>query len=141
MLDPIVVDPRDDCGICGEPLYDEFQLVLVESGVMVPHRRDPRFLRAQADGKVVEILHTHCILQRGKIDWARPDDECNSCERLLVEGDRVYRLKTGQVDPEGNLIESQRANSKATLCEGCMFDIIGEGDLEEGRALIGVFAR
>jgi len=149
-IDPrIDVEPDESCALCGEPLLDENNLVLVESGRMVPMKKDERFLTFVPDRNgrpddcnhaVLSLFHAHCLLTRFdlKIDWNENKGwHCGWCERSLKKFDRAIYLRVGTIDEDTLVfVPNEREKSTGIMCADCAYEGFGEGDMEEGRALL-----
>ena len=149
-IDPRVdIDPDDNCALCGEPLLDENNLVLIESGEMAPMRKDPRFLRFKPDRDrgpdtpsygTISLFHVHCVLTRGDarlLDWSEESSKICLCERPFRADQQAYALVVGKVDEDILVfVPNDEDKSCRILCEECTADSIGDGDMEEGMALL-----
>lgn len=148
-IDPRVdVDPEENCALCGEPLLDEHKLVLVESGEMRPMKRDPEFLRFVPDrdralgsdeDAILSLFHVHCVLERFDLhlNWGEEASRECWCEKKFASRSRVYFMQVGSVDLD-TLVFVPDGGEKSTglVCANCAHEGFGEGDLEEGVALL-----
>lgn len=150
-IDPrIDVEPDESCALCGEPLLEENNLVVIESGEMSRMRRDPRFLTFKPDRNTndpdtpnyatTSIFHFHCVMSLADsrlLDWSDEAARACLCERLFRAEQQVYRLTVGTVDEDTLVfVPSNEDKSHRLVCEECIAEILGDGDLEEGMALL-----
>lgn len=130
------VRPYDLCSLCGvEYLVDDQPLLLVESGIMSPMKRDPSFLRFIPDHSrkddlllkeeaVIILYHADCLITRVMhAEWeSNSPAGCDLCgRRFLDEAPRwAFRLKMGESDFEtGIFIANDNPNHESILCADC----------------------
>jgi len=148
------LNPARRCAFCCETfgVEDEREFVLVESGQMIPMRRDPKHLRFQPDHSnewdkklqnhaVLEFYHADCFLDRMRgAEWGSySPNACDLCEADFRRSRWAFRVRLGRQDFESGIfvpLEDQR--NETVLCPGCIFEGFGEGDMEEGELLLGV---
>lgn len=147
-IDPrIDVEPEENCALCGEPLLEENDIVLIESGWVVSMRRDKRFLKFAPDRDrpddcnraVLGLFHVHCLLTRFDLhlNWGEDTGWQCWCGRKLREGDRAFYLKVGNVDTDTLVfVPHNREKSAGIMCASCAYEGFGEGDMDEGKALL-----
>ena len=149
MYDQLTIDPQELCALCGYPL-DDVDLVLVESGTIVPRKRDDRtryFLadwrlpeHQQPDTPVLNLHHFHCFQQlaqgeKWKID---PKDwECHLCDRSDFRRDRwAFQITVGKVGKDHSFVPDPEIQKQGIVCIPCTTALFGDGDDEEGEALL-----
>ena len=130
------VRPHDCCSLCGEEyLVDDNPLLLVESGVMEPMKRDPNFLRFKPDHNneddllamdeaAVILYHADCLITRVMDkDWgSHSPSGCDLCgNRFLDDIPRwAFRLRIGSTDFEtGIFVADDSANCESIICASC----------------------
>jgi hypothetical protein len=136
-------------------------MCVIEGGNMVAMRRDPRFLRFQSwadvppddlpDGirSILLFLHCDCFESScGELEeeLVVPDDRdsrhCDLCRRGLDDGHKVFQVTEWCPERDAELENGQpefildASCEKIILCPSCLKKILGEGDEEEGDALL-----
>lgn len=145
-IDPrIDVEPEENCALCGEPLMDEHNIVLVEPGELRPSKKAKGFLYFMPDRLVEEdarttlsLFHAHCMLSlfEHNLDWSNPN-LCLRCRKLHEEYEPVYALQIGHIDEDTLVfVPSDKEQNRQFICVECAWEGFGEGDLEEGKALL-----
>jgi len=146
--------PDQPCGFCLEEFGCDFELVAVISGQMLPMRRDPSHLfflpdwrnpnRRVREGSVVEFFHLHCFLTRvgdQREVWKHPHGrwECGLCPENFRRNKYAFQFQIGRIDFESGIFDpfDHQANL-GLLCADCVTFNFGEGDHEEGKAILGV---
>jgi hypothetical protein len=148
------LDPARPCGFCLEEFGCDYELVAVISGRMVPMRRDPNHLFFLPDWRnpkrhiqresVIEFFHLHCFLTRvgdKKEVWKVPNGhwECGLCPEDFWRNPFAFQFQIGRIDFETGMFDpfDHQANL-GLLCADCVTFNFGEGDHEEGKAILGV---
>jgi len=141
------VQQEDVCTKCGDYLLREDRplVIVVESGVMNPMKKDPSFLRfvpdylnsniSIADDAFTDIFHADCLLEHIQGSWGKfSPAQCDACEdRFLKDVPReAYRLRLGQIDfrTSAFLADDDPSNG-AILCPYCFDYHVGDGQTEE----------
>lgn len=157
------IGPSTSCGgLCSDLLADH-QLTVIESGFMTPMLKDPRFFRftAWAEIPVDErpddainiriFVHQWCFQSNlGELDEELvlgDSKHCDLCRRKFDTYHRVFRVTEWSPMPDTS-IENGRPEfvqdasvDSVLLCPSCLKRIFGEGDEEEGDALISEWIR
>lgn len=130
------VRPYDCCSLCGEEyLIDDQPLLLVESGTMVPMKKDANFVRfapdhsneedlAAMDEAAVILYHADCLITRiMDKDWGTHSPRgCDLCgEAFLDDIPRwAFRLRMGGTDFEtGIFVADDAVNCESIICARC----------------------
>jgi hypothetical protein len=130
---------NDTCCICGEVVLGDGQLiVMVDSGRMVPMKRDPAFLKfasdslndeAQADDIFVDVLHAECLVSCVEADWGKfSPQQCDGCEaRFLKDTPKwAFRFRVGSAaDYSGIFVAGKDPANNAILCPDCFDFYLG----------------
>lgn len=129
----------------------EFELVSVESGRMVPGRKDRNHLIFLPDWKnpervvrkqaVIEFFHLHCFLTRVGNDWKSDEGHgwsCGLCPETFWRNPYAFGIRIGNIHFE-TLIFDPLHNERnfGLLCADCTSFHFGEGDYEEGKRILG----
>lgn len=145
--DTFAIHPADKCIFCGEEfeLDCERELVLLESGEMIPMKKDPGYLRFQpgptAPDGVVEFYHADCFIDRfRRTEWGQNSPlGCDLCDASFKRTKYAFRARLGLHDFETGLFDALDDPRNSTLlCPECLSEGFGEGDIEEGELLLGV---
>ena len=152
-------------GLCSELLADH-QLTVIESGYMTPMLKDPRFFRFVAWAEIPledrpddaintrVFVHQECFQSNlGELEEEivaeddRNSRHCDLCRRKFDAYHRVFRVTEWCPMPDTS-VENGRPEfvldatvDNVLLCPSCLKRIFGEGDEEEGDALINEWVR
>ena len=136
----------DDCPICGHELGMD-DLVQVEEGEVVLSQKAQRPM-FKSTSYPLQLFHVHCVLTRlntirNKIDFSADyRGRCAVCSDSLQREPVVFRLTLGFINGQEGLFEPI-TNPKLLLqqvevCRDCLLMGLGEGDLDDGLAQLGV---
>lgn len=128
----------------------EFELVSVESGLMVPGRKSGNLIflpdwrnpeRRIRKGAVVEFFHLHCFLTRVGKEWKSDDGRgwsCGLCPENFRRNPYAFGIRIGNIDFESLIFDPlHNERNFGLLCSDCTNFQFGEGDLEEGKRILG----
>jgi hypothetical protein len=152
-----VINPNFHCAFCGERFGcdPDRELIIVESGQMVPLRKDPSWLRffpdhdnerepELQDSAVVEYYHAECFIDRMRgCEWGlNAPVACDLCGKDFHRFRWAFRMMLGRQDYETScFVPMSDTNNEAMLCPSCICEGFGEGDIEEGELLLGIAGR
>ena len=160
MRGSLIVRPSFPCNICGETLAEEdpevppeprTDLVVIENGKILPMYKDPNFFAFHSWADVppdampegveteVSIWHAKCFEDCCKTvdssDHAVSNRYCARCDKDFDDDQYGNMVTHGVIDDEEVFIEDGSA-AQIHLCRPCLLKILGEGDEEEGEALL-----
>ena len=144
------LNPNAPCGFCREEYGLEYELVIVESGRMIQGRKAKDHLfflpdrssseRRERSEAVVEFFHLHCFLTRVGNKWKQEIGEwgCGLCEADFWDDPFAFRIRIGRIDFETAIFDPfAHPSNQGLLCSDCTAFNFGEGDIEEGRRILG----
>ena len=141
MATEAVIDPEELCALCGRK-YGGDELILLEFGQMLPMRKDPRFLRFQADSvlpqkewahKVVtHVYHFDCVyalIRLNEISFVSNPSACNCyiCGHDFHKDRWAFKLTAGGInlgifEPDSELPLDGCLGVICSYCTQNMFD-------------------
>lgn len=144
------LDPNTPCGFCLEEFGLEYELVCVESGKMVPGRKDRNHLVFLPDWKstdrhirgesVIEFFHLHCFLTKVGKEWKGDLDRgwsCGLCPEEFWHNPYAFGIRIGHIHYETLIFDPlQNERNFGLLCSDCTCYHFGEGDCEEGKRIL-----
>jgi hypothetical protein len=145
---PTFANPACRCS-CGKSI-GSVDLVFMESGQVLPMKKDPRFLRFYPDWlrpkdellptlRVVKVLlHQECLSDDGDkagilINYEMPDWHCQNCGLDFSTDKWAYRFTFGSANKDCLLVPDGR---QVMLCSHCTAALFGSGDEEKGDAVL-----
>jgi len=135
-LDP--VDPSETCLVCGKP-FSNRPLVRFEMGEYAMSRRKgyPDFQVDEEEGGP-QYFHFDCVLSRMDFPNSGLDGRCGVCGDELEHEMVVYRLTYVNWDDKTFMedLDDDGLIVCMDCCGGCVFNDMGEGDLERGAWLM-----
>jgi len=145
------VKPTDPCPLCQRD-FGEDELILLESGRVLSHKKDPVFSGFYADWRmppkkqprhtIVKMFHFDCYYQMadqaGLSNWKHTPDqwECHICDHDFSMTPWAFRISVGGAGAHGEFEVDDQIPKRAILCSACITSIFGGGDADEGDALV-----
>ncbi len=141
------IQQNDACTICGGAVLDDgWPMVVVESGKMIPMRRDPSFLRFTPDylsdelqvveDALIDVFHAECLVSCVEGDWGKfGPQQCDGCEASFLKDIPrwAFRLRIGNApDCSGIFVAAEDPANNAILCPDCFDFYLGNEELYEG---------
>jgi hypothetical protein len=137
-LDPI--DPNDDCPLCNVA-FKVRPLIRFEMGEYVMSRKKgyPDF-RVDSEEGGPQYFHFDCVLARIDFPNNGLDGRCGVCGEELEHQQVVYRLTCGSINWDNKTfmedLDSDGLVVCIDCCGSCVFNDLGEGDMEQGAWLL-----
>lgn len=135
------------CGICGEPLDDDRDIIVLRIGTI---KKSPKHggwyfhPKAYEDGRIVRLFCFHCMMAVG-FEFADSEDqdgpdECAFCPEDLVGEERCFEMELGEFIGKIRRwrVHGQGKAARLWCCWDCVENTLGEGNNHTFRKRAGL---
>jgi len=142
----LIMKPTDSCQWCKQEFAKE-ELVMIESGQVLPMKKDPSKLRFYADWQrppkeqplsvVVKVFHFECFfhtMERLDLGWFIRSEEklCAACDHRFKDDRWGFQYTVGSVGDGGDFEQDISIPDRPLMCSRCTSLVFGHGDEEAG---------